>query len=174
MTHKELVHLAALWLRKHHRCTVMFTEIVTRSDIIPDAIGWRVDGRWSVLIECKVSRSDFKRDASKRIHLDPDNAPGQERWYLTPPGLVKPEEVPTGWFLAEAHPDGKIKKVVKFKGVEWGRPILPSRSVAEMPYLLSALRRHDLRIPFDPVRGRFRTFKEEKALLSEIEPCPSE
>lgn len=165
MTHAELVRLAAVWLRKHHRCSVVFTEIVTRSDIIPDAIGWRVDGRWSILIECKTSRSDFRRDASKRIHVDPENAPGQERWYLVPPGLVKPEEVPEGWFLAEALPTGKIKKVTKFKGKEWERPVLPGRSVAEMPYLLSALRRHDLKIPFDPITGRFRTFAEEKREL---------
>lgn len=80
MTHSDLVILAAIWLRKHHRCSVVLTEIVSRSDIIPDAIGWRVDGRWSVLVECKVSRSDFRRDRSKRIHLDPESAPGQERW----------------------------------------------------------------------------------------------
>ena len=144
MTHSELVHLAAIWLRKHHRCSVVFTEMVTRSDIIPDAIGWRVDVRWSILIECKISRADFCSDRSKRIHLDPENAPGQERWYLVPPGLVTPEEVPEGWFLAEAQPSGKIKKITKFKGKEWERPVLPMRSVQEVPYLLSALRRHDL------------------------------
>lgn len=174
MTHAELVRFSAVWLRKHHRCSVMFTEIVTRSDIIPDAIGWQVDGGWSVLIECKVSRSDFRRDAHKRIHLDPDNAPGQERWYVTPVGMLKPEEIPAGWCLAECSESGKFKKIVKPPQLPpWEHvPRIPGRCVAELPYLLSALRRHDLKIPFDSTTGRFRTIaaeiaEQKAALLTE-------
>lgn len=74
---------------------------------------------------------------------------------------MKASEVPEGWYLAEAWPDGKIRKVTSFKGRGWERPIIPSRSVAEMPYLLSAMRRHDMGIPFDSMRGRFCTVAEE-------------
>ena len=28
---------------------------------------------------------------------------GKERWYMTPPGLLKPEQIPEGWGLIEAR-----------------------------------------------------------------------
>lgn len=58
--------------------------------------------------EIKVSRKDFKRELA-----DPDKAgvfyQWVDRFYLvTPPGLVKPEELPTHWGLLEASPTGRF------------------------------------------------------------------
>ncbi len=64
---------------------------------LPDAIGWKRG--WSILVECKVSRGDFLRDkhkvARQRVGM------GQSRYFMTPKGLLKPEELPPGWGLLE-------------------------------------------------------------------------
>jgi hypothetical protein len=44
---------------------VVLYEFATPADENPDVIGW-APGAGSVLIECKLSRSDFLRDATKR------------------------------------------------------------------------------------------------------------
>lgn len=111
ITHDRLVSCAKRWLTHSKGCRVVAAEL--RSGIFeePDAIGWSSYGA-SILIECKVSRSDFFADRKKSR-----TGVGREKWYLTPPGLVKPHEVPEGWGLAEYrpsnHPSGYFVKVVK-------------------------------------------------------------
>lgn len=89
-------------------CTIVLSEIVSASGNIPDAIGWRY-GR-SVLIECKVSRSDFLVDA-KKPHRIIGTGPGEERYYMTPKGMLSTEEIPEGWGLLEV--EGKTVAKVK-------------------------------------------------------------
>ncbi len=108
MTHTELVERAARWLKNTLRCTIVLKEegscIVTppwETGEIPDAIGWRRDG-WSILIECKTPLSDFYSDKQKPFRKD-NRGVGQERWYMTPPGILKPAQLKDGWGLAEAH-----------------------------------------------------------------------
>lgn len=104
MTHAELVKVAARWLRNNRRCGVVLTEHHGGTVEVPDAIGWRAS--YSVQVECKVSRADFKADAKKagRRH---DRLTGQyrqalERWYLTPAGLISSvRDLPDGWGLLE-------------------------------------------------------------------------
>lgn len=156
--HAVLVDRAARWLRGTQGCAIVLAEIATACDLIPDAIGWQTIGwGWSILVECKTSRADFRADLSKRIHTDPDNAPGQERWYFTPPGLIRPRELPPGWQLAECH-GTVVRKVVD---VPWTRGMgparVPGRVVAEQPYLLAALRRHQTGVAFDADAARFET-----------------
>ena len=104
LSHDDLVDASVRWLQKSKRCTVVFAEIVTSAMMVPDAIGWR-GGSCCILVECKVSRSDFRADAKKE-HKRHNKTPGHFRWYMTPPGLLKPEEIPEGWGLMEQH-DGK-------------------------------------------------------------------
>lgn len=65
----------------------------------PDAIGWR-DGI-SILIECKASHADFLADRKKPFRAETDNQQGMGDWrfYLCPPEIIKPEELPEGWGL---------------------------------------------------------------------------
>ena len=80
----------------------MLREVVSGTCETPDAIGWR--NGWSMLIECKVSRSDFQRDAQKYFRqADGLHGMGSFRWYMTPPGLLRMSEVPEGWGLLEVH-----------------------------------------------------------------------
>ncbi len=100
-------------------CSVVCSEF-TNSREQADAIGWN-GWCYSILVECKTSRADFLRDKKKSCRRmqkrtlelsDIDIGLGAERWYLTNPGIVKPEEVPDGWYLAEVR--GKvIRQIVK-------------------------------------------------------------
>jgi hypothetical protein len=108
LTHAELVKVAARWLRNRKRCGVVLTEHHGGTLEIPDAIGF-VGGFWAVQVECKVSVADYKADAKKPGRRF-DGTTGEyrlapERWYLTPPHLVRADTLPTGWGLLEW--DGK-------------------------------------------------------------------
>lgn len=74
----------------------------------PDVIGWR-DGL-SILIECKVSRSDFLADRSKPFRKQPELGMGDFRLYLAPPGVLTADDMPEGWGLLVAH-DRRIEVV---------------------------------------------------------------
>ena len=102
MTHAELVERAAHWLAKTIHCGVVAKEIVanTKSSETPDCIGWM--GGQSILVECKTSRSDFAADFKKPSRRG-GPAMGNWRFYLTPPGLLSPEQMPDGWGLYEVH-----------------------------------------------------------------------
>src|SRR5256885_12853460 len=99
MTHTQLVERAVRWLRGY-RCGVVLSEQACVSGEMPDAIGWK-RACHSVLVECKVTRSDFLADRGKPFRLKPEKAVGCERFYLAPGDLVRVEELPTGWGLLE-------------------------------------------------------------------------
>lgn len=107
-SHSELVEIARQWLVRQ-KCTVITTEIATAAMEQPDALGWR----WcrSMLVECKVSVSDFKADSKKTFRQKGWRGLGQERYYLTPNGLISEAELPSGWGLLEY--DGKRVRTVK-------------------------------------------------------------
>lgn len=98
MTHADLVAVAARWLRKTKGCGVVFTEHTAGFEH-PDAMGWK--SGFSYLVECKVSRADFFADQKKPGRSVESERPGFKCWYLTPPGLVTHDELPTGWGLLE-------------------------------------------------------------------------
>ncbi len=112
MTHADLVRRAARWLRTTMGCGVVLTEHAAGREF-PDAIGWRRSS--SIVVECKVSRSDFIRDRHKPSRAHYGARPGLRCYYLTPPGLlmgrmadgVTPQPfrpLPEGWGLLHAEP----------------------------------------------------------------------
>lgn len=139
MTHAQMVEKAVRWLRSY-RCGVVLSEQACVSGEMPDAIGWK-QACHSVLVECKVSRADFLVDREKPFRLKPDKGIGSERFYLTPPGLVKVEELPVGWGLLE-HRRGRVEMVqASAKNM---RTAVGFRY--EMNLLLASLRRVEVRI----------------------------
>ena len=139
MTHVQLVERAVRWLRGY-RCGVVLSEQACVSGEMPDAIGWK-QACHSVVVECKVTRADFVRDRAKPFRQKPEKGVGSERYYLTPPGLVKIEELPAGWGLLElqrgkiqrTHPSAKnLRTTTGFR--------------YEMNLLLASLRRVEVRI----------------------------
>jgi len=99
MTHKELVARVSKWLRNTKRCPVVFQDLYTYAGERPDVIGFFSDGT-SLLIECKISRSDFISDIKKPHRAFDENGMGDTRYYATPHGVLRSEEeIPNGWGL---------------------------------------------------------------------------
>jgi len=101
MTHQKLVEKAVAWLRSYG-CGVVLSEQSCASGETPDAIGWK-RGCHSVLVECKISRSDFLIDLHKPFRTQNEAGMGCERFYLAPQGLLRPSDLPAGWGLLELH-----------------------------------------------------------------------
>lgn len=102
ITHKELVRRAGIWLRNNQKSSVVLTELVTQAGEIPDAIGFYSCGGNSILVECKATRSDFLSDKHKLFRIYSEIGMGDQRYFLAPRGLLKPEELPPDWGLLEA------------------------------------------------------------------------
>jgi hypothetical protein len=139
MTHAQLVERAIRWLRAY-RCGLVLSEQACTSGEMPDAIGWK-RACHSVLVECKVSRSDFLADRQKPFRVKPEKGVGSERFYLTPWELVKLEELPSGWGLLQYH-RGRVEML---------KPAAKNLRTTvgfryEMNLLLASLRRVEVRI----------------------------
>ena len=78
------------WLGR--QCSVVLYEFATPADENPDVIGW-APGAGSVLIECKLSRSDFLGDATKTVRRNPRAGMGQRRFYLCPAELIQVKDL---------------------------------------------------------------------------------
>jgi hypothetical protein len=139
MTHVQLVEMAVRWLRSY-RCGVVLSEQACVSGEMPDAIGWK-RACHSVLIECKVTRSDFLADRAKPFRIKPQQGVGCERFYMVLAGLIGIEELPQGWGLLELA-GGKIR--VSHPSANNLRTAAGFRY--EMNLLLASLRRVEIRI----------------------------
>jgi len=107
---------------------------------MPDAIGWK-RACHSVVVECKISRADFFADQEKPFRQKPELGLGCERFYLTPAGLLHPEELPRGWGLLESA--GMTVHVIR-RSARNLRTVIGFRH--EMNLLLASLRRVEVRI----------------------------
>ncbi|WP_323011500.1 adenylosuccinate synthase [Castellaniella sp.] len=128
MTHKDLCTLALKWLKRPNSaggpgCAVAVSECRTGwAGEVPDAIGFRYTGHaprdGSVLVEVKVSRSDFLADAKKPHRIS--GGVGSWRYYMAPEGVLQLSDLPDGWGLLEVNGRGHIKiragHAVHFKG----------------------------------------------------------
>lgn len=85
MTHAELCARAVQWLRGTRRCYPVLSGIASAGEV-PDAIGW--SSKWShagsILVECKMSLSDFHRDKRKKHKL----RIGRWRYFLCPVNVL--------------------------------------------------------------------------------------
>lgn len=110
LTHQEVCEHAGRWLRTKCNCGIAFVEHkVSHSAEIPDALGFRDYGQTSILLEIKVSRSDFLSDKKKPHRVNPDQGIGDYRMYVAPKGIIKESDLPPGWGLLECSPKGRIK-----------------------------------------------------------------
>ena len=108
MTHNDLVKFAARKLEQDH--PLVITEMASGAGEQPDAIGFQTS-RYTTLIECKASRSDFMADAKKFFRRNPERGMGSYRYYMTPPGLIAREELPCKWGLFEVRGQRIYQKV---------------------------------------------------------------
>lgn len=142
-THKELVIAAEKWLNKRG-VLVTLREIgaYTCNNENPDVIGWSNSS--SVVIECKVSRSDFLADKKKWFRQFPKKGMGDYRIYFCPPNVIKVSDLPEGWALV--YYDGKKTKNIHgingYRMVSWHEKAhFKSNIQAERDMLYSVARR---------------------------------
>ena len=141
MQHSTLVAMGVRWLSR--QCSVVLYEFATAADENPDVIGW-VLGVDSVVIECKLTRSDFLRDATKAVRRHPGAGMGRRRYYLCPPDVIQMKDLPPKWGLLWAN-----KSQVIVEREARGHP--ERNLVAEVRFLSSMLRRAQIRIGARPL-----------------------
>lgn len=135
-THKEAVKRIAAWLGGTKRMAVVMAErVVAASTETPDAVAWSGRGE-SILVEVKVSRSDFHADKNKIFRRDEELGVGTQRYFAAPAGVLAAEDMPPGWGLLAIH-QYQVREVVKPE-------IKPANRVAEVQMLVSAIRRLEL------------------------------
>lgn len=151
--HDRLVEEARRYLTDTLGCGFAFAEMHGgNSKEVPDAIGW-LNAKTTVLIECKASRSDFHADGEKTARQRPSEGVGLFRLYMTPKGLVEPEELPPKWGLVEVDRyDGSLRSIRKEGPTGPARkwPTQPEwmhkrDKEAERSVMYSALRRFEIR-----------------------------
>jgi len=129
------------WLGR--QCSIVLYEFAAAAEESPDVIGW-ASGTGSVLIECKLSRADFLRDAKKSVRKNPRDGMGQRRYYLCPADVIQVKDLPPKWGLLWAGRGGVI-----IKREARGHP--ERNLLAEVRFLSSMLRRAQLRIGTRPL-----------------------
>lgn len=155
MTHKEVVDIAHKWALKNCSCGVVFKELNCGSEYA-DVIAFGQSR--SVLIEVKVSRSDFFADFKKPFRKYPERGMGKYRYYCCPEGLIKQHELPTGWGLIYVNRNKAIcvhKPVIEHTN-ERGNKYRAMYSFeynqeAERAVMYSALRRLQIRGYIDSI-----------------------
>ena len=121
----------------------MLYEFATALDENPDVIGWAAEAD-SVLIECKLTRSDFLRDAEKAVRRNPRTGMGRRRYYLCPAGVIQIKDLPPKWGLLWV-----TGKQIAVKREARGHP--ERNLLAEVRFLSSMLRRAQIRIGERPI-----------------------
>lgn len=115
--HHELCIIAAKWLRTkcHYKCPVTAIELVSiGQNGVMDVIGF--NSSETIIIEVKISRSDFLAD-KKKFHIKyPNLGIGNFRFYCVPKGLIKAEELPERWGLIEVENNKVIDVIDCTKG----------------------------------------------------------
>lgn len=116
LTHGELNSIAAKWLKRPLSnngpgCQVALTEVGGLfGGERADAFGyrWGYDGG-SVVVESKVSRSDFLADRAKPHRNGTSPGMGTYRYYICPEGLIDIPDLPHGWGLLWVNQRGHVK-----------------------------------------------------------------
>ena len=141
MQHSTLVATGVRWLSS--QCSVVLYEFATAAEENPDVIGWGKQAG-SVMIECKLTRADFLRDAQKPFRKNPRSGMGQRRYYLCPPEVIQVKDLPPKWGLLWAT-RGQILVKRQARGH-------PERNLlAEVMFLSAMLRRAQIRIGTRPL-----------------------
>lgn len=136
LTHADLVDKGVRWVRsqsgKRWNAPLSFGELVHIGDETPDVMGFSSHG--STLIECKVSKADFKRDKKKLFRSIPQRGMGKYRLYMCPTDLIKVDELPDDWGLIYVSDKGIAKLIVKPKAQY-------CNLISEHAYMYSIIRR---------------------------------
>ena len=135
MSHSDLIAACARWALAHRYSVTAVAECQVKcTKEVPDLIGFKANGQ-ATMFEIKMSRADFKADGSKPFRKKEQTGMGLYRYYVTPCGLVQPEELPEGWGLLWIGEGGRCMLKATSKR------FLKRDQCAEAAVLVSALRR---------------------------------
>jgi hypothetical protein len=123
------------WAKNSGRYTVVMAELRTINFETPDVFAVK-QGHRSIVIECKISRSDFLADSKKPHRRLSEMAMGDERYYAAPEGLLKAEDMPEGWGLLSVEEN--IVRCLK-ESIEF-----TANKKAEMSMICSVMRRLEI------------------------------
>ena len=116
LQHADLVTIAEQWLLSRG-CAFAFRELrCVGTSETADAIGFRPGHGYSILIECKASRSDFLSDKKKIFRRIPELGVGTFRFFLAPDGVITPSDLPPKWGLLAVTAKGKVRMQAGPKG----------------------------------------------------------
>lgn len=117
ITHEELNQIACRWLKRPVSgngagCNVALTEVggLFHGERA-DAWGYHWEYAFSVLVESKVSRSDFLADAKKPHRNGEILGMGTFRYYICPEHLIEPSDLPEKWGLLWVNSRGHVKLI---------------------------------------------------------------
>lgn len=180
--HQTLCNRAVLWLVNSVGCQVAGRDLGAETNAeICDAVGF-ING-YCIVVEVKVSRADFLNDRKKRHRQEAKEGMGSYRFYMTPPGLLAPSEIPEGWGLVESN--GASCRVVHgpkanqirpwYSGMWEGIPPIPFKEThirAEMCLLVGMVRRVHQPYIYKTATGKIVT----KGMLPHLheQPAPRE
>lgn len=141
MNHKDIINASIKWC-KSHGYHLILEEFVAGHMENPDVLAF--GNAHSLMIEVKVSRQDFLKDAEKFPRRNPKHGVGNYRYYACPEGLIKENEIPKGWGLIYII-DKKAKTIKGHKSncvtVEFPLEFFNANLRQERTMLMSALRR---------------------------------
>ena len=139
--HKLLKEIALIKLH-YMGCHLVYPEVSCSSFLngIMDAVGamWGYKGIITIGIEVKVSRADFfgskQKTLAKCAEINKTFKDGLNRkYFLTPTGLVKKEEVYPGWGLLEFN-GKRVNKTLEGKYVPDANNVKTLFSMASIPH----------------------------------------
>lgn len=143
MTHKQLVRHMASWYKNRHQSYIVLAEFSTAAQEIPDLLVFE-SGAHTVLLEVKVSLSDFLSDKGKFFRQQEDYGMGEYRYYVAPHDMIQPEELPAGWGLFEIE-EVKYGSSTRYIVREKVKPEHKTANKSkECMMLMSALRRLEI------------------------------
>ncbi|ENG7912661.1 hypothetical protein R4575_18055 [Acinetobacter baumannii] len=112
-THHDLVQIASKWAERVLKFPIVASELrCGGSREIPDVIAFRADS--SLIIECKTSINDFRKDFVKPERNGQRVGVGNYRIYCAPIGVIPIDKVPQSWGLIEVGNKGKVQ-LTRFK-----------------------------------------------------------
>lgn len=148
-THKMLVDIGAKFL-KNFGCSVILTELASLNNTgeIPDIFAMK--SGYSVVIECKTSRSDFVADRKKIFRKNSEMGMGQFRYILCPENIISIEDlcgIHENWGLLYVKQNRRIERVVfpKENCFHYDEHRFVCNLDAERSLLSSALRRKQVK-----------------------------
>lgn len=142
-SHKDLVNRAFMHLKNSIGCSVVFKERQAACAERPDAIGFKY-GSYSILIECKTSRSDFLADHEKFFRQNVVAGMGVERYFMAPVGVLSPEDMPHGWGLLEVYKRKRKNAMLPVIQEKDSIQFADRNKDAEITYLVASIRRIEI------------------------------